>query len=137
MRRDLLTAVLAVLLAFTTGVFVHELIRVDTQAEAAGVRWTTNTLVVDGPLRPVVGGFQPITDLSSAVTPTQQANADVFIIQAENQNLRWRDDGTAPTATVGMLLYAGDMLPYHADLSAIQLIECASGGKANVMPYRY
>lgn len=59
------------------------------------------------------------------------------VIQAEAQALRWRDDGGTPTATVGNPIAAGDSITYRGPgLSAMKLIESASGGIANITFYR-
>ena len=49
--------------------------------------------------------------------------------------VRWRDDGTAPTAAVGMLLPAGSELDYSGDLALIQFIEVAAGAVLDVNFY--
>lgn len=85
--------------------------------------------------RPAPKGYQQITALSAAVSLTVPAGADFALIQAVTQNVRWRDDGTAPTATVGMQLAAGDTLAYDADLTAVQLIETAASAEVNVTYY--
>ena len=41
--------------------------------------------------------------------------------------VRWRDDGTAPTASIGMVLPAGSELDYSGELTAIQFITQAGG----------
>jgi hypothetical protein len=48
---------------------------------------------------------------------------------------RWRDDGTAPTATVGMQLFVGSELNYHGPLEAIQFIDGAGTNKINITYY--
>jgi len=56
------------------------------------------------------GAFEQITDLSSATgitVPAGTKSCDIFI---EGANVRYRDDGTAPTASVGMRIAAGDWL---------------------------
>lgn len=45
--------------------------------------------------------------------------------------VRWRDDGTAPTATVGMPLAAGESFVYDGSLAAIRFI--AQGAAAGVL----
>ena len=40
---------------------------------------------------------------------------------------RWRDDGTAPTATVGMLLSAGQTQTFSGDLAALKFIQTGAG----------
>lgn len=79
-------------------------------------------------------GFQQITSLSSSTALTVPSGAKVALIQAETQSVRWRPDGstTAPTASVGMVLAAGETLPFTGDLSAIRFIETAASAKLNV-----
>jgi hypothetical protein len=59
----------------------------------------------------------------------------IAIITPETQGVRWRDDGTAPTASVGMPLAAGVTLQYDGDLTQIQFIEQAASAKLNVTYY--
>ncbi len=89
-------------------------------------------------------GYQQITSLSSATgltVPTRDPNtganvkANFALITAEAQALRWRDDGTAPTSTVGMPLAVGVTLQYDGDLSKIRFIEQVGGGIVNISYY--
>lgn len=57
------------------------------------------------------------------------------LIQAETQGLRWRDDGTDPTTSVGMLIPAGQTLEYYGPLSRLRLINATAGAVANVTYY--
>lgn len=58
------------------------------------------------------------------------------LIQVEGQPVRWRDDGTNPTAAVGMrLLPTGEGMRYMGDLNAIRFIEEAASGIVNVTYY--
>lgn len=50
-------------------------------------------------------------------------------------NLRWRDDGTAPTAAIGMVLVAGAELDYTGDIANIQFIISTAGGALDVSLY--
>lgn len=86
-----------------------------------------------GSLRPL--GYQQITVLSAAVGLTVPAGARFATIVAEAQAVRWRDDGTNPTASVGMSLAAGTILEYCGDLSAIKFIEQTASAKLNVAYY--
>ena len=81
-----------------------------------------------------VSGHQFITSLSSAVTLTVPAGASGVLIQAETKDIRYRADGTAPTAAVGMLIPAGEerYLPLET-LSHVKIIETEASAKANVM----
>lgn len=88
-------------------------------------------------------GYQQITDLSSAagltvpaVTPEGLNGKPVFaLIIAEGAPVRWRDDKTAPTASVGMPLAIGVPLQYDGDLSKIKFIEQSASAKLNISYY--
>jgi hypothetical protein len=88
-------------------------------------------------------GYQRIASLSAATTltvPTVDSNGlsvkpTLALIVAETQNVRWRDDGTAPTSSVGMPLAAGVTLQYDGDLSKIQFIEQVGGAILNISYY--
>ena len=88
-------------------------------------------------------GYQQITSLSASAaltTPVRDANglsarASFAIIIAEAQAVRWRDDGIAPTASVGMPLAAGVALQYDGDLQKIRFIEQVAGASLNISYY--
>lgn len=84
-------------------------------------------------------GYQKITSLSSAVgltVPTTGAQLPSYcIITPETQAVRWRDDGTNPTASVGYPLAAGSELRYDGDLKAIKFIEQTSSAVLNISYY--
>lgn len=88
-------------------------------------------------------GYQQITSLSSAASltvPQTDLNGlackpSLAIITAEGQAVRWRDDGVAPTATVGMPLASGATLQYDGDLTKIQFIEQTASAKINITYY--
>lgn len=87
-------------------------------------------------------GYQQITP-NTATGLTVPANAPdgskqqatFAIITPEGQNVRWRDDGTAPTASVGMPIYVGTSLLYDGNLTNIKFINMVAGGKINVSYY--
>ena len=54
-----------------------------------------------------VAGFQTLTVSSTAVALTVPATARLAVLTILTDNIRYRDDGTNPTATVGMLVVAG------------------------------
>lgn len=84
-------------------------------------------------------GYQQITALSSAagltIPTTAQQRPTNCIITAQTQAVRWRDDGVAPTATVGYPLAAGTELRYNGDLNKIQFIEQAASAAINICYY--
>jgi len=85
--------------------------------------------------RRLVKGYQQITALSSAAALTVPDEARIALIQAESKSVRWRDDGTNPTASVGMVLDAGAAMLYDGSLSAIRFIETAASAKLNISYY--
>ncbi len=62
------------------------------------------------------------------------ASTAEFIV--ESQGIRYRDDGTAPTATVGMPVAAGVSFQYSGTLSTLQFIEQTASAKLNVSYYK-
>lgn len=80
-------------------------------------------------------GFESIADVSGATGLTVPAGANLALIDATSQDVRWRDDGVAPTDTVGTLLLKNTPFEYSGNLSAIQFIEITSGAALNVSYY--
>lgn len=86
-------------------------------------------------------GYFQGTSISTAKTlaviigvPLPAGSTSVWI-QAEAQGFRWRDDGTAPTSSTGMVLSTGDSIIYNGPLSALRFIETTSGAKLNLTFY--
>lgn len=88
-------------------------------------------------------GYQQITSLSAAAgltVPTTDKSGNkqqptFALIVAETKDVRWRDDGTNPTASVGMPLTAGVPFQYDGDLTNIKFIETAASAKLNISYY--
>jgi hypothetical protein len=80
-------------------------------------------------------GYQQITPLSSATGLTIPQGTTLALIVPETQNVRWRDDGTNPTASVGMPIFVGASLSYDGDLSRIRFIESTAGATLNISYY--
>ncbi len=79
-------------------------------------------------------GYQRMDDVMAVATYLAPRGAISVILQAEDQNVRWRDDGVAPTATVGMLLRITDPpFEYFGNLSALQVIRTAPGAILNLI----
>jgi hypothetical protein len=83
----------------------------------------------DHPLEPV--GFQQLTPTTAE--PLQIKGAEYLLIQAETADVRWRDDGVAPTLTIGFILPEGFDFWYTGDPKKIKAI---STGIVNVAGYR-
>jgi len=88
-------------------------------------------------------GYQQLTSLSASTgltVPTTDAFGNnskplIALITPETQAVRWRDDGIAPTATVGMPLAVGVTLSYDGDLNKLRFIEQTASAKLNVSYY--
>jgi hypothetical protein len=80
-------------------------------------------------------GYQQITSLSASTVLTVPAGATLALIVPETQNVRWRDDGTAPTASIGMPIFVGASLSYDGNLKNIQFIQQAASATLNVSYY--
>ena len=85
-------------------------------------------------------GYAQDTSISSASPlPSIPDGARAALIQAGTAELRWRDDGGTPTASIGMILAAGESFLYTGDetsegaLSAIRVISAT--GEVNVSYY--
>lgn len=59
----------------------------------------------------------------------------LLLITPEAQAIRWRDDGTAPTATVGYPLAAGSELRYTGNPANLRVISQTAGAILNVVAY--
>lgn len=94
-----------------------------------------HTPTIQGYLEPA--GYVQITDVSAATgIGTVPNQAKLVMIQAEAQNVRWRDDGEDPEAGVGTQLAAGDTLVYTGKFSEIKFIEEAGGAILNLSFYK-
>lgn len=95
------------------------------------------------PLNATPLGYMQLTALSSAKTIVSAtgggaipAGAAYAVIQAEAQSIRYRDDATAPTAAIGMLLAAGQSIAYSVrDFTKLQMIQVTAGAIVNILFY--
>lgn len=82
-------------------------------------------------------GYQQVTSIGSAAILAVPAGANFAIISAESAGVRWTDDGSVPTATVGMPMADTDApLQYSGTLTALQFIAQTGSPKLNVSYYR-
>lgn len=89
------------------------------------------------PVRGKPLGYVQQTSLSSAVALASVPDGAVIVhLQAEAQDIRWRDDGTNPTATVGMVLKVGETMIYMGNFDALKFIEATASAKLNATYYR-
>ena len=80
-------------------------------------------------------GYQQITSLSASASITVHTGATMALIVSETQSVRWSDDGTAPTASVGMPLATCVSLSYDGDLKAVRFIQQTASATLNVSYY--
>lgn len=71
-------------------------------------------------------GYRQITVTTAVFLTIPAANDGQpithIVIQCNGGNVRWRDDGVAPTATVGMTLAALGQLDYTGENTVIEFI---------------
>ena len=85
-------------------------------------------------------GYDSLDDVSTAkglangVGAAIPANARYALVQAIDNDVNWRDDGTAPQTgnQGGFRLVANDSFLYTGDLKKIKFIESVSGSTADV-----
>lgn len=105
-------------------------------ALAAALLLVGTQAIADVGVRYAAIGYQQIAVLSAATALTVPTGATTAVITAEAQAVRYRDDGTDPSASVGMPLAVGVTLTYTGPLSKIRFFEQASGAKLNVSYYK-
>ena len=81
-------------------------------------------------------GAATAKDLATLAGGTIPTGADVAYVQCETNSCRWRDDGTNPTAAVGMLLQTGTILIVtKGQWNNFKLIETTASAIINVTFY--
>lgn len=84
-------------------------------------------------------GYQQATSLSTSTAgplpSVPSGPVGSFLLSVENSGIRWRDDGTAPTSTVGQPVSAGSALCYGNDPHAVQVIGQTAGATIDVTYY--
>jgi hypothetical protein len=83
-------------------------------------------------------GYQQISaaTLAAATGLTIPANATIALVSVDTAAVRWRDDGVAPTAAIGMQMLAGSSLTFSgASLTAVKFILATAGPVLNVVYY--
>jgi hypothetical protein len=86
----------------------------------------------------VAKGYQNFaaTSLATAQALTVPAGTQVAILRPGAQTVRIRDDGTAPTASLGMLIPVGEAYIYASQsISSLRIIETAVSATLDVLYY--
>lgn len=74
--------------------------------------------------------------LVSSVSGGIPAGTESVLLQPEAQNVRYRDDGTAPTTGIGLILVANTLYEFSpAQISRMQVIEVTATAKLNLAFY--
>ena len=82
------------------------------------------------------GAGQFAVNINSATTLTVPVGTGVAEICIEGQAARYRDDGTAPTASNGIPVAAGACFQYSGPLNKISFIGQTSGATLDVSYYK-
>ena len=77
------------------------------------------------------------TGLSVGSLPGPAKDVRRIVIQPIGGSVRWRADGTAPTATTGLRLNDGDSLVYDGDPAKISFIEDATSANSPTLFIHY
>lgn len=80
-------------------------------------------------------GYEKVTALNTAKGLTTPVGTRYARISCTAQAVRWRDDGTAPTATDGMPLPVGAEMIYAGPLEALKFIEETASAVLHVSYY--
>lgn len=81
-------------------------------------------------------GYQQITAPSAATSLTVPTGAKLALIAVSTAPARFRDDGTAPTASIGFPLpAAGPPFVYSGSLANFQVIQQTSGAVLDILYY--
>lgn len=94
--------------------------------------------VRDGCLEPK--GYEQIVSAGAAfglVTTGTAEGAKYALLKAITKAFRWRDDGTDPTGTTGMLIDIGDEFMYTGKLAKLRLIEDGATSTATLQVAKY
>lgn len=81
-------------------------------------------------------GFQQVASFSTATGFTPPSGSTTCFIQTESNSVRFRTDGTNPTATVGQLLAVGALLIETANLPGIKFIPTSGTATLDVDCYK-
>lgn len=88
----------------------------------------------------ILGGYQQLdtTALTTAVGLTAPDNTTHVMLVCEAQNVRWRGDGTDPTASAGMIMKPTDppLLLEIFPLSSLKFIRATAGAILNAQYFK-
>lgn len=117
------------------------LMDVVTIADQTGLAIGTaaNPLVITGGTGPTAGltakGYQQVAATAALTSLTVPAGSTVAIVSTKGNDARYRDDGPAPTTTVGMPIYSGATMTFTTALAALKFIASANTTEYNISYY--
>lgn len=81
-------------------------------------------------------GYVKLEDLAAVVALAPPEGATIALIAVELAPVRYRDDGTDPTADQGMPVNVAQTIRYCGNLSAVKFVQQAAGAAISVLYYR-
>jgi len=86
-------------------------------------------------------GFQQLvcsggTAAAVGLTVPNAARVADISVEGGGGNVRYRDDGTDPTSSVGMVVSGGTVVAYSSQLTAVKLISTSGSVTVDVSYYR-
>lgn len=90
------------------------------------------------PLTPIPKGYQQLTSLDTVKPVKAPAGTSFAIIRCTGADVRWRDDGQAPTASTGYPLAVGEELNYDSQTGILnlQFIQQAASAEVSISFYQ-
>lgn len=80
--------------------------------------------------------FVQIADLDTPQALAMPRNVNYVMIQAQDADVRYRDDGIVPTAAIGLILYAGDPpTKFAGSIKLLRFIQVTATAKLNIRYY--
>ena len=88
-------------------------------------------------IRPIPNSSQQISALTTAAPLTPPVGASLAVITVTGQSVRYKDDGTAPDATHGVIIPVTTLAPFYywGDLAAVRFIQTTAGAVMDVLYY--
>lgn len=81
-------------------------------------------------------GYEQLTGLSTAKSPASiPARAALVVIQVDDQDVRFTDDSSTPTASLGIKIAADGVFIYTGVPSSLKFIEVTASAKINLSYY--
>ena len=101
-------------------------------AQNNSTRASSNFITPLGYCQFTATGTAQTLSAASCAAPVRSAWATICI---ETASIRWRDDATVPTATVGMPVAAGQCIYYNGTFSALSIISQSGSPVVNISYY--